>query len=307
MFRWWFTRRQFLWAGSIVGVIALLVLIRLGYAQRWPGFGQYKVNGEIQPFKTLGDWFDLLIVPIVLALGGYLFTRSENQRRDRIAEDQRNLDRELADASRQDETLQTYLDGMSQLLTDKERPLRRAQPRDNLSTVARARTLTVLARLDFERKGSVMQFLYESGLIYKDSLVLDLHGASLGEIYLEGADLLDANLSDADLSWVNLSGARLLGANLHGANLGGAYLVEANLGQADLSEANLSEANVGGANLGGAKGWTVEQLTAVRYLEGATMPDGQILKSFDIPDVPTFEEWLKSKGRGKDGENDGSS
>jgi hypothetical protein len=151
---------------------------------------------------------------------------------------------------------------MSQLLTDKERPLRRAQPRDNLSTVARARTLTVLARLDFERKGSVMQFLYESGLIYKDSLVLDLRRA----------DLLDANLSDADLSWVNLSGARLLGANLDGA-----------------------------------KGWTAEQLTAVRYLEGATMPDGQILKSFDNPDVPTFEEWLKSKGRGKNGENDGSS
>jgi hypothetical protein len=282
MFRWWFTRRQFLWAGSIVGVIALLVLIRLGYAQRWPGFGQYKVNGEIQPFKTLWDWLDLLIVPIVLALGGYLFTRSENQRRDRIAEDQRNLDRELADASRQDETLQTYLDGMSQLLTDKERPLRRAQPRDDLSTVARARTLTVLARLDFERKGSVMQFLYESGLIYKDSLVLDLRGADLGEAYLNRADL-------------------------HGASLGEIYLEGADLLDANLSEANLSEANVGGANLGGAKGWTAEQLTAVRYLEGATMPDGQILKSFDNPDVPTFEEWLKSKGRGKDGENDGSS
>jgi hypothetical protein len=37
------------------------------------------------------------------------------------------------------------------------------------------------------------------------------------------------------------------------------------------------------------------------------MPDGQILKGADNPDGPTFEEWLKSKGSGEDGENSGSS
>ena len=33
------------------------------------------------------------------------------------------------------------------------------------------------------------------------------------------------------------------------------------------------------------------------------MPNGQILRSGDNPDGPTFEEWLKSKGREEDGEN----
>ncbi len=38
------------------------------------------------------------------------------------------------------------------------------------------------------------------------------------------------------------------------------------------------------------------QLEVARSLEGATMPDGQVLKSADNPDRPTLEEWLKSRG-----------
>ena len=47
----------------------------------------------------------------------------------------------------------------------------------------------------------------------------------------------------------------------------------------------------------------MEQIREARSLEGATMPNGQILRSGDNPDGPTFEEWLKSKGREEDGEN----
>lgn len=61
---------------------------------------------------------ELLIVPAVLAVGGYLFTRSESRRTRDIANQQRDLDREIADERRQDDTLQAYLDGRSQLLTD---------------------------------------------------------------------------------------------------------------------------------------------------------------------------------------------
>jgi len=286
--RWWPTRSQVLWAGSIVGVIALLLLIRLGYAHRWTGFGQYKVNGEVQPFKTLWDWLDLLIVPIVLALGGYLFTRSENRRTQDIADQQRDLDRQIADDRRQDDTLQAYLDGMSQLLTDKDRPLHEAQLGDSLSTIARARTLTVLSRLDGDRKRSVVQFLYEAKLISKDRAVLDLKeadlsGANLSEGHLPGAylrwtrlreanlcmtDLRDADLSEADLGGgdlrrTNLSNANLNGAGLREADLRWANLPDADLSEpepltakivtADLSEADLREANLINANLSGAR------------------------------------------------------
>jgi hypothetical protein len=147
--------KMVLW--GIVGIIALVVLIRLirlGYAYHWTGFGQSKVPSAVQPAKTLWDWLSLLMVPIVLALGGYLFTRSENRRTQ-----------ETSDQHRRDETLQAYLDQIGQLLLDKDRPLRQSKEGDEVRTLARARTLTVLSRMDGDRKATVLQFLYESNLI----------------------------------------------------------------------------------------------------------------------------------------------
>jgi uncharacterized protein YjbI with pentapeptide repeats len=380
-----------------------LVIVTCGYLLGWKWTGLVKDAHYHK--RTLWDWLNLLIVPIVLALGGYLFTRSENRRTQeannqqreldrKIAEEQRSLDREIADARRQDDTLQAYLDGVSQLLTDEKRPLHRSQVDDSLSAVARARTLTVLTRLDSERKQSVLQFLFESGLINKDRLVVDLSGADLSEVALpfrfklaraglretnffrsslSEADLTEADLSGAFLSRANLSGAflpranleranvneadlhgvragganvnqaSLIKTNLHGATLWdahleaaflmgatvtGANLSRADLQMADLSEANLSgtflsdganlsRANLRGANLSGtdlseaileeaslarAQGWTEEQLSKAASLDGATMPDGQILKGIYNPEGPSFEYWLKSKGRGEGGE-----
>ena len=156
---------------------------------------QGQVTQGVQPAKTLWDWLGLLVVPPVLAIGGYLFARSENQRMRENADRQRTLDRELADERRQDDILQAYLDGMSQLLSDKERPLHRAELGDHLSTVARARTITVLSRLDAKRKGSLIQFLYEAGLINRGHPLVSLTDADL-----RGADLYGATLRYADLS-----------------------------------------------------------------------------------------------------------
>ncbi len=273
-------KRVLLWAGGILVALAFLIIVICGYLFGWKWTGL--VTDANYHKRTFWDWLQLLIVPAVLALGGYLFTRSENQRTRDTADQERKLDREIADGRRQDDTLQAYLDGMSQLLTDKELPLHRAQPGDSLSTVARARTLTVLPRLDGERKGSVLQFLFESELIYKEQTLLDKGG--LIERRHNIVSLEQANLSGADLS-----GARLRGARLRGARLSGADLIEA-----DLSGANLSD----------AREWTVEQLTAARSLEGTTMPDGQALRGDKTPDGPTFEAWLKSKDRGEDGKNE---
>ena len=113
---------------------------------------------------------------------------------------------------------------------------------------------------------------------------------------MSGALLISTNLFSAVLKDTNLSGARLTGAVLRGADLSGAYMSSANLKGADLSGANLSM-----ADLSEVKGWTTEQFSAVRSLAGATMPDGQILKSDDNPDAPTLEAWLKSKGHVEDG------
>jgi uncharacterized protein YjbI with pentapeptide repeats len=142
------------------------------------------------------------------------------------------------------------------------------RPPDSLSSVARARTLTVLPRLDEDRKARVVQFLHESGLIVAGRPILDLQEAdlreaSLNEADLSGADLSEAYLNGAYLNWADLNGVNLRGANLRGANLHGAYLTRADLDQAKASEEQLEEAS---------------------SLEGATMPNGQ-----------KYEEWLKSR------------
>ena len=190
--------------------------------------------------------------------------------------------------------------------------------------------IVTLSRADLrgaDLGGAYMNDAHLSDANLRDAFLssADLSDANLNKAWLSDADLLGADLSgaalhnayvaDADLRVVNLRGADLRGAQLNYANLREANLSDANLSDevlwrgsvlsdaTDLSDANLSGANLSGANLSGAYGWTEEQLSAAKTLEGATMPDGQILKSEDNPDGQTFEEWLNSQGRKEDGKN----
>jgi hypothetical protein len=245
----------------------------------------------------------------VIAAGGIWFNRQQRERELEIARGQREQELGIAERRTQDEALQAYLDQMSEMLIpNKDQPsLYRARPGDSLSSVARARTLTVLPRLDGERKGRVVQFLYESGLISSANPLLDLGGADLSE-----ADLSEANLSGADLAgaWLFDMDTFSIGNTLvrqsteNEANLWRADLSEADLSRPDLrSRADLqSEATIWQSLLWG---WADKQLRAARSLEGASMPDGQTLKGDKTPNGPTFEDWLKDKrAHGEDGENE---
>lgn len=94
---------------------------------------------------------------------------------------------------------------------------------------------------------------------------------------LRGADLYKANLQRTHLPDMNLRKA-----NLRRARLQGAYLAGIDLEGADLQEANLL----------GARGLTIQQLRAVRSLEGTTLPDGTELPNSNDWQAP-FEEWCK--------------
>lgn len=297
---------------------------------RWTGF-----RG-----KTAWDWMDLLIVPIVLLLITVAFTVLQDARQQQI-EDQRarqaqqienqraEAERELAKQRAQDEALQAYLDQMSNLLLEKD--LRSSDENSEVRTLARARTFTVLSRLDGERKASVVQFLYDARLINKskgqfDGPIVSLSGADLRGVnlygtYLKGVvlgtypagqeipttfvirtDLRGANLGlcdlqDAELGYTDLNGAIFDFADLYSASLYGADLTGSFLRSAHLENTNLLDASMERADLTGAVGKTNEQLEQkVSTLEGATMPDGQ-----------KYEDWLKSKDRGEGGKNGSSS
>jgi uncharacterized protein YjbI with pentapeptide repeats len=173
-----------------------------------------------------------------------------------------------------------------------------------------------LDHIDFSRT----ELTTDTKLTFDDLRGIILRDAKLSKVNLSGANLTNADLRDADLSGAQLRKAdphdseripgeyhnefnkavpkavelppgrleRLLKTDLSRANLSGA-----NLSYADLSGAYLREADMRGAHLSGARGISNEQLEQqAKSLEGAIMPDGQ-----------KYEDWIKNKGSGEEGEN----
>jgi predicted nucleic acid-binding Zn ribbon protein len=158
-----------------------------------------------------------------------------------VAADARATEVSSIEENRAQETaLQTYFDQMADLLIDEKL---RSEPRAEVRDVARTRTLTLLRRLDPERKGALLRFLHEAELI-TGTAIIELAGADLSEANLSGsllneANLFGANLVEAPLVMANLVGANLFETDLSRANLEGANLVGANLVRANLVAASL--------------------------------------------------------------------
>ncbi len=266
--------------------------------------------------KTLWDWLQLLVVPIILAIGGFWLNQLQKSREERTTEQRAENERKVAEQHAQTEldiaqdnqreaALQEYINKMSELLLD--RNLRESTEDAEIRIIARVRTLTVLRGLDAFRKANVLQFLHETGLIDKNKRIIDLSGADFSGAHLfgtelSGADLsgtrlFGANLSMANLFDANLSAANLMMADLSDANLNGAKLTSAPLLKADLTratlkgaklsgatllEANLSMTNLSTANLSGAhlKGAYLDQANlSGAYLKGAILSGAVLLEA----------------------------
>jgi uncharacterized protein YjbI with pentapeptide repeats len=226
-----------------------------------------KVNHNWTGFqgKTLWDWMQLLgvlAIPLVVVGATLLFgiqqanlANQQHVNDQKIANQQHEADQQQALDQQQAAILQTYIDNIQDLLLHDN--LRESKAGDEVAILARARTLTALQGLDPERKGRLVQFIYEAQLIDFLDAGLDknnLHGPiiDLSGAHLSGADLSATDLSGADLSDAHLSGADLSGADLNSAHLNSAHLSDAHLSGADLSGATLISADLSNANLSGA-------------------------------------------------------
>src|SRR5215211_9292129 len=178
--------------------------------------------------KTVWDFLQLLIVPLMLVAIGLVFSVQQDARQQRVENQRAEAERELAEQRAQDEALQAYLDQMSQLML--ERKLLEAGQGDPVHTLAQARASTVILRLDAEHNESVTRFLVTSGLAVSGEASARL----LSEITLSHASLSESYLPNAELSDAFLDGAWLRDANLGGAFLSNAYLPNAELCRVDL-------------------------------------------------------------------------
>jgi uncharacterized protein YjbI with pentapeptide repeats len=251
--------------------------------------------------KPVWDWMDLLIVPLVLALVTIVFTWQQDARQQNIEGQRAKAERKLAEQRAQDEALQAYLSQMGSLLLEKN--LLTSKQTSEVLTLARARTATVIQRLDAEGNGSVIRFLNEANLTGsipdRSSISLlaqaDLQGAhfegvDLSSIDLSEASLSEASLSDAYLYHADLSAANMLGADLYGADLSDAYLGDAYLGNAYLGDADLSDAYLGGADLSDAdlnRADLGEANLSNAYLGGADLSDAD-LSGANLSDASLF-------------------
>ena len=176
-----------------------------------------------------------LITGIVGLVG--LFVNSWNTQREQRGQ------RETEERRAHQDTLQKYIDQMAELVDPLALPepdVDQARTIDHQArTIARARTMAILAGVGPSFKRVPITLVYELGLIdrYRPVLELkhgDLAGGKLSELtlhsaYLKSIDLRRADLKGADLKDCDFTLADLRGANLVRADLSGAHLTEANL------------------------------------------------------------------------------
>ena len=212
---------------------------------------------------------------------------------------------QLLDQQRQ-ATLNEYFDDMSVLVLQYNLT---TSTQASVRAIAVARTDTAVRDLDGARKGTLIRYLWEAGLITRPHPIVNLSDAdldgtvfsrsnlfqiTLSHLSLRNADftaagLLGADLGHSDLSGANLSGADLtcysqsnnsrigICADLIHANLSGAHLIDTNLSGADLSGADLSGADLQGAKYN-SKLMQVENVLGIRVTEEPT----QWPRGFDV-------------------------
>jgi uncharacterized protein YjbI with pentapeptide repeats len=137
-----------------------------------------------------------------------------------------------------------------------------------------------LPDLSGEQKRTVMQFLYQAGLIDKDNPRISLYHADLkgsdpqeNLLVLDNANLRGVNLENADLDNISPKGSDVSHAHLVNTDLRNADLSDANLEHSYLSNVALSGATLSGANLQTATGLTQEQIDEAIGDERTLLPD----------------------------------
>ena len=106
---WWMKISQHPLVASVIMIVLIaLALAVYKFGWDWTGFngGYSKVTTTNSPqgittvkeqssAKTLWDWLQLLIVPIILAIGGFWLNQMQKSREQRTIKKQAKLEREL--------------------------------------------------------------------------------------------------------------------------------------------------------------------------------------------------------------------
>jgi uncharacterized protein YjbI with pentapeptide repeats len=225
--------------------------------------------------RTLWDWTQLLLLPILLIALASALGIQQYQQAQAIAQQARQQQvtmLRIAAMQQQDSILTTYTGSISDMLLHSK--LLHSSPIDDVRVAAQADTLTTLQRLDPAHKGMLLRYLFQTKLINNDFQIINLREADLRGALLHNVDLRDTYLYGADLRGADISGADLSYATLVFTNMAGANMTATDLHGSDMRGADVSGSNLKGANLQDAQNTRDDQLTKAKSLAAATMPDG---------------------------------
>ena len=206
---------------------------------KWSGFQK----------KSFWDWLQLLIVPLMLALGAFYLNSAADFRDYQIAQEQKHQ-----------EILTDYFSKMQDLIVETKKSKQTPGSKESNSEerlllefrpTAQALTLSVLEQLDGKRKGKVITYLAESQLITANND----NPSSLPEIKLNGANLKEIVLKNVDLySIIDMKNKdRIInGIKINNANMERANLSKVNLFKSDLMGSNLENATLQNVNFAGS-------------------------------------------------------
>jgi len=231
-------------------LLFLLILAIVAIVSNW--IANFKWSGFQK--KSFWDWLQLLIVPLMLALGAFYLNSAADFRDSQIAQEQKHQ-----------EILTDYFSKMQGLIVETKKiketsGYTKLHPKDEAArllpefrSTAKALTLSVLEQLDGERKGKVITYLAESQLITVDNN----KPSTQPEIKLDGANLAGMVLNDVDQ--VETVDKKPLGVAITGADMTESTIknvrlfVGSQLGQSDFSRANLTDVYFTDADMHGAK------------------------------------------------------
>lgn len=223
-------------------------------APAWTGFGKYNEITDGHRAKTLWEWLDLLLIPFCVGILAWSFKEAEKEKSSK-SEEERS----------QNETLDSFVNTMTELITKHNL----ANQNSTLETriIARTRINLAFSNLNGARKGQVLQFLFESGLIdYSPKInilggnmknaILDgivLSKSEIKGVYFNNATIKETNLNAANFTSCDFTKADLSNSLVTNTNFSYTNLTKSKLKNMDLTSVNFEGANLTKADLRGSK------------------------------------------------------
>ena len=214
-----------LWMLFIAGLpfllfVGLMVILGVRQKSKWPAWTGF--HG-----KTLWDFMNLLVVPIMLGSMALAYGTYDSARQYAIESQREEAQQAIEDNRINEEILQTYFDDISDLILNYGLNAENLAGKEldgfnEAQILARARTLATVSVLDGKRNGLLLRFLLETDLftlLQNERLAIDLQEAILTEYDLSGASFNKSNFKDAVLIRTNFRQAYMLGVDFQGSLL----------------------------------------------------------------------------------------